>query len=151
MTDCVSWSEARARIAIVEDDPSMVELLAYNLQAAGHLAAVVATGALALERLHEIDPDLIILDWELPGLSGMEILRQIRRNIHTRDLPVIILTGRSGRDDRSRAMATGADAFVTKPFALSDLLRQISALLAPSGPSRQDRTMAATPPDVGAT
>lgn len=151
MTDCVRWTEASARIAIVEDDPSMAELLAYNLQAAGHLAAVVATGASAIERLHEIDPDLIILDWELPGLSGMEILRQIRRNMQAHNLPVIILTGRNGRDDRSRAMATGADAFVTKPFALSDLLRQITALLSSGGPPRQGGTVAAAPNDFGAT
>jgi len=108
----------------------MALLLAYNLEAAGHLVSVIASGTGAVEHLVAAEPELVVLDWELPGLSGIEVLRQIRQRLSPRRVPVIMLTGRNGSDDRTRALGTGADIFLSKPFAMTELMRDIAALLA---------------------
>jgi CheY-like chemotaxis protein len=119
----------RCRIAVVDDDRNIVLLLAYNLQSAGHEVSVIVSGNSAVDELARANPDLVILDWELPGLSGIEVLRQLRERLAPRRIPVIMLTGRSDRDDKRRAIGTGADIFLSKPFAISELMHHVDALL----------------------
>lgn len=119
----------RSRIAVVDDDRNIAVLLAYNLEAVGYHVTVIGSGEGAEHALACAEPDLVILDWELPGLSGIEVLRRLRRCLGLRHVPVIMLTGRSDRDDRIRAFDLGADVFMSKPFALRELMLRIHALL----------------------
>lgn len=119
----------RSRIAVVDDDRNIALLLAYNLESRGHDVSLIVSGDRAVGELAGAVPDLVILDWELPGLSGIEVLRLLRKDMAPRSVPVIMLTGRSDRDDRSRALAMGADIFISKPFAVSELMQHVEALL----------------------
>lgn len=125
-----------AKILVVEDEAALVVLLRYNLQAEGHAVSVATTGEEAKLLLAEEHPDLVILDWMLPGLSGIEICRQIRARPDTRDLPVIMLTARGEEGDRIRGLATGADDYVVKPFSVAELMARVKAILRRSVPER---------------
>jgi two-component system phosphate regulon response regulator PhoB len=125
-----------AKILIVEDEESLVTLLTYNLQAEGYSVVHTASGTDALMVLQEERPDLIILDWMLPGLAGIEICRQIRARPETRALPIIMLTARGEEGDRIRGLQTGADDYVVKPFSVSELLARVTALLRRASPER---------------
>ncbi len=105
----------------------MALLLAYNLETGGHIVSIVESGA--VDDIERTRPHVMILDWELPGLSGIEVLRQLRRRMAPDYVPVVMLTGRNGRDDRQRALATGADVFLSKPFAMTELMRHVATLL----------------------
>lgn len=118
------------RIVVVEDDKDMAELLAYNLAAARYVVDVIESGTTALDRLCKTPPDLIVLDWGLPTLSGIELLRLMRKRMQPLHIPVIMLTGRTERLDRLRALDTGADDFISKPFAMKSLMEKIADLLA---------------------
>jgi len=120
---------ATRRILVVEDEDALGVLLDYNLQAAGFEPVIVRDGDEALLRLREEPFDLAILDWMLPGTSGIEICRRIRAMPETRALPVIMLTARGEEEDRVRGLDTGADDYVTKPFSVSELLARIRAIL----------------------
>lgn len=120
------------RIALVEDDESLALLVSYNLEAAGYTVAWIADGVGAARRLAAEVPDLVLLDWGLPGVSGIELLRQLRRNAATSELPVLMLTGRTEPGDRQHAIALGADGYLTKPFAIGELMARLEALLAKS-------------------
>jgi two-component system, OmpR family, phosphate regulon response regulator PhoB len=124
-----SQGKAAPRIALIEDDESLALMLRYNLDAIGYAVEWTAHGTAALTRLLDDPPDLVVLDWVLPGLSGIEILRQIRLNTHTRALPVVMLTARTDREDRLRALQLGVDAFVAKPFAVGDVISRLQRLL----------------------
>jgi len=121
------------RILVVEDEDALCTLLEYNLEAADFTPVIVRDGDEALLRLREDTFDLAILDWMLPGTSGIEICRQIRAMPDTRTLPVIMLTARGEEDDRVRGLDTGADDYVTKPFSVSELLARIRANLRRGG------------------
>jgi len=121
------------RILVVEDEDALCTLLEYNLEAADFTPVIVRDGDEALLRLREETFDLAILDWMLPGTSGIEICRQIRAMPDTRTLPVIMLTARGEEDDRVRGLDTGADDYVTKPFSISELLARIRAILRRGG------------------
>jgi len=124
------WTRAgHSRISVVEDDRSMALLLAYNLEAAGHVVSISASGIDALDDVERTRPQLMIVDWELPGLSGIEVLRQIRRRLAPDYVPVVMLTGRKGFHDRKRAIDTGADVFLSKPFSMSELMHHVTTLL----------------------
>jgi two-component system phosphate regulon response regulator PhoB len=125
-----------AKILIVEDEDSLVELLSYNLQSAGYAVVHTASGTDAMMVVNEERPDLLILDWMLPGLAGIEICRQIRARPETKALPVIILTARGEENDRIRGLQTGADDYVVKPFSVSELVARIHALLRRVAPER---------------
>jgi len=118
-----------ARILIVEDEESLVLLLRYNLEAEGYTVETVVRGDEAAIRLQETVPDLVVLDWMLPGLSGIELCRRIRARDETRDLPVIMLTARGEESERIRGLSTGADDYVVKPFSVPELIARIRALL----------------------
>jgi two-component system, OmpR family, phosphate regulon response regulator PhoB len=111
-------------------------LLEYNLKASGCDVQLMRRGDEAETCLNEQMPDLLILDWMLPGLSGVELLRRLRRKASTRDLPIIVLTARTDESDIIRALETGADDFVRKPFSVRELLARVEALLRRRAPSR---------------
>jgi two-component system, OmpR family, phosphate regulon response regulator PhoB len=117
------------RILIVEDEEPLLELLRYNMERAGYAVEAVSNGDHAKIRLKEIVPDLLVLDWMLPGLSGIELCRGLRQSGPTRNLPIIMLTARGEETDRVRAFETGADDYVVKPFSVNELMARIAALL----------------------
>ncbi len=126
-------SMAKPTILVVEDEAPLVTLLRYNLEKQGFRVEEATDGQEALLRVSESRPDLILLDWMLPSLSGIEVCRQIRRRPATRDLPIIMVTARVEDQDAVRALDTGADDYITKPFALDALMARIRALLRRSG------------------
>jgi two-component system phosphate regulon response regulator PhoB len=122
-------------ILIVEDEEPLTLLLRYNLEAEGYSVDSVARGDDADIRLREHVPDLVLLDWMLPGLSGIELCRRIRSRRETERLPVIMLTARGEEGDRVRGLATGADDYIVKPFSVPELLARVRALLRRAKPA----------------
>ena len=125
-----------AKVMVVEDEEALSELLRYNLQAEGYEVEVIDRGDDAELRLRETVPDLLLLDWMLPGLSGIELCRRIRQRSETESLPVIMLTARSEESERVRGLSTGADDFVVKPFSVPELMARIKATLRRSNPNK---------------
>jgi two-component system phosphate regulon response regulator PhoB len=123
------------RVLIVEDEEPLTLLLRYNLEAEGYEVDSVARGDDADIRLREQLPDLVVLDWMLPGLSGIELCRRIRARRETERLPVIMLTARGEEGDRIRGLATGADDYIVKPFSVPELLARVRALLRRAKPA----------------
>jgi len=118
-----------ARVLVVEDEEALSQLLSYNLGKEGFDVTVSGDGEAALLALEEDAPDLVLLDWMLPLVSGVEICRRIRARSETRDLPVIMLTARGEEEDRIRGLDLGADDYVTKPFSMSELVARMRAVL----------------------
>lgn len=118
-----------SRILIVEDDPSLVELLRYNLETEGFDVCVARDGDGGMEAINAEDPDLVVLDWMLPNMSGIEICRQMRQRTATRSTPVIMLTAKGEESDRVRGLETGADDYIVKPFSPAELTARIKAVL----------------------
>jgi two-component system, OmpR family, phosphate regulon response regulator PhoB len=116
-------------ILIVEDEDCLLEVLRYNFEKAGYLVESISNGDRADARLKEAAPDLVLLDWVLPGLSGIELCRRLRRAPVTKTLPVIMLTARSDEMDKVCGLEMGADDYVTKPFSVNELLARAAALL----------------------
>lgn len=116
-------------VLVVEDEPAVVTMLRYNLEKQGYRVDEAGDGAEALTRVAESKPDLVLLDWMLPTLSGIEVCRQLRRNPNTATLPVIMLTARADDQDAVRGLNTGADDYITKPFSIEALIARIRALL----------------------
>ncbi|CAH1652930.1 MAG: phosphate regulon transcriptional regulator PhoB [Chelatococcus sp.] len=124
------------RILIVEDEEPLTLLLRYNLEAEGYTVDSVARGDEAEIRLREAVPDLVLLDWMLPGLSGIELCRRIRAREETERLPIIMLTARGEETERVRGLATGADDYIVKPFSVPELLARVRALLRRAKPGQ---------------
>ncbi len=118
-----------ARILIAEDEEPLMLLLRYNLEAEGYRVDGAARGDEAELKLRETTPDLLLLDWMLPGLSGIELCRRLRARRETERLPVIMLTARGEEADRVRGLATGADDYIVKPFSVPELQARVRALL----------------------
>jgi two-component system, OmpR family, phosphate regulon response regulator PhoB len=131
------------RILVVEDEESLTLLLRYNLEVAGYAVESVRRGDDAELRLAEQMPDLVLLDWMLPGLSGVELCRRIRARKETERLPVIMLTARGEEADRVRGLATGADDYVVKPFSVPELVARVGALLRRTNPAHVASLLAA--------
>jgi len=130
----------RPSILLVEDEPSIVELLSYNLKREGFEVRETGDGEEALLMIRERPPDLVILDWMLPSVSGLEVCRQLRRDPNLQQLPIIMLTARAEEDDRVRALDSGADDYVTKPFSPSEVIARVRAVLRRTRPAlSQDR------------
>jgi two-component system phosphate regulon response regulator PhoB len=123
-------------LLIVEDEEALTLLLRYNLEAAGYEVETIARGDDAETRLKERVPDLVILDWMLPGLSGIELCRRLRARPDTRQLPIIMLTARGEESERVRGFETGADDYIVKPFSVPELLARVGALLRRASPQR---------------
>jgi len=121
-------------ILVVEDEAALMALLRYNLERQGFIVEEATDGQEALLRIAEAKPDLVLLDWMLPAMSGIEVCRQIRRRPATRDLPVIMVTARTEDQDAVRALDTGADDYIAKPFAVEALMARIRALLRRASP-----------------
>jgi two-component system phosphate regulon response regulator PhoB len=124
------------RILVVEDEAALSLLLSYNLEADGFVVERVERGDEAELRLVESPPDLVILDWMLPGVSGLEICRRMRAREATRTLPVIMLTARGDESERVRGLTIGADDYIVKPFSVPELMARVRALLRRSRPDR---------------
>ncbi|MFK7792359.1 MAG: phosphate regulon transcriptional regulator PhoB [Devosiaceae bacterium] len=129
-------------ILVVEDEAALVELLKYNLEAQGYAVDVAMRGDDAETRLQERSFDLILLDWMLPGISGIELCRRLRSRAQTSSIPIIMLTARGEEDERVRGLSTGADDYVVKPFSIPELSARIKALLRRSSPELISTTLA---------
>ena len=125
----------KPHVLVVEDEPALVTLLRYNLEREGFRVSSASDGEEALSLLAEATPDIVILDWMLPHVSGLEVCRQIRRKAATSELPVIMLTARGEETDRVRGLEGGADDYITKPFSPSELLARIRAVLRRAQPA----------------
>src|ERR1700750_1882452 len=125
-----------ARILVVEDEEALTTLLRYNLDAEGYDVETVARGDDADTRLKERVPDLIVLDWMLPGLSGMDLRPRLPARPKTKQLPIIMLTARGEESERVRGLATGADDYIVKPFSVPELVARVRALLRRASPER---------------
>ena len=123
-------------VLVVEDEQALGLLLTYNLEAEGFSVERVERGDEAELRLAETPPDLIILDWMLPGVSGLEICRRLRARESTRTIPVIMLTARGEESERVRGLSLGADDYVVKPFSVPELMARVHSLLRRSRPER---------------
>src|SRR3954463_11516077 len=126
-------SLAKPLVLVVEDEASLLTMLRYNLEKQGFRVEEAADGQEALTRIAEQQPDLVLLDWLLPVMSGIEVCREIRRRPATRDLPVIMVTARRDDRDAVRGLNTGADDYITKPFSMETLLARMRAVLRRSG------------------
>jgi len=120
-------------VLVVEDEAALATMLRYNLEKQGFRVEEAVDGQEALVRLSENVPDIVLLDWMLPAMSGIEVCRQIRRRAATRDLPVIMVTARAEDGDAVRGLNTGADDYITKPFSMDALLARMRALLRRAG------------------
>lgn len=123
-----------AHILIVEDDPALAELLRYNLEGAGFSALVEADGDDAINAIREREPDVLVLDWMIPSLSGIDVCRRVRAMPERRDLPIIMLTARSEETDKVLGLEAGADDYMVKPFSPKELIARIRAILRRSRP-----------------
>jgi two-component system phosphate regulon response regulator PhoB len=117
------------RVLVVEDEPSIAELIAVNLRHNGFAPTVVYDGSAAQREVDAVLPDLILLDWMLPGESGASLARQWRKNDRTKSVPIIMLTARSDESDKIQGLDAGADDYITKPFSTQEMLARIRALM----------------------
>jgi two-component system phosphate regulon response regulator PhoB len=117
------------QVLVVEDEDALSALLHYNLDKEGYAVTIAGDGEEALVLIDERAPDLIVLDWMLPKVSGVEVCRRLRARPETRNLPIIMLTARGEESDRIRGLDTGADDYVVKPFSMSELAARIRAVL----------------------
>lgn len=122
-------------ILLVEDEEALVTLLRYNLEREGFRVAQAADGEEALVLAKEETPDLIVLDWMLPLMSGIEVCRQLRRSPDTRETPIIMLTARREETDKIRGLDSGADDYITKPFSPTELIARVRAVLRRAQPN----------------
>jgi two-component system phosphate regulon response regulator PhoB len=125
----------RASVLLVEDEPAQREVLAYNLAAEGYRVRTAADGEEARVQIAEDAPDLIILDWMMPNLSGIELCRRLKLRPETRAIPIILLSARAEEVDRVRGLETGADDYVVKPYSVVELMARVRANLRRSRPS----------------
>jgi two-component system, OmpR family, phosphate regulon response regulator PhoB len=129
-------TEMSPRVLVVEDDAAIAELMRYNLVAEGLRPTIALTGEEAEMQVAEDNFDLIVLDWMLPGLSGIELCRRLRRREGTRSVPILMLTARGEEGDKVRGLSTGADDYVVKPFSVPEMMARVKALLRRASPER---------------
>ncbi|MGJ8531990.1 MAG: phosphate regulon transcriptional regulator PhoB [Alphaproteobacteria bacterium] len=134
---------AAPHILVVEDEEALSLLLRYNLESEGYQVDVSERGDDAELKLRETVPDLLLLDWMLPGLSGIELCRRVRARDETRNLPVIMLTARGEETERIRGLSTGADDYVVKPFSVPELMARVKAMLRRAKPQVVSRLLQA--------
>lgn len=132
-----------SNILIVEDEPAIAELLAVNLRHAGHCPIVAASAEDALRLIRDVLPDVMLVDWMLPGMSGVALVRELRQGTRTRGIPMILLTARSEETDTIAGLDAGADDYITKPFSPKELLARIRAVLRRRSPQLTDEPVRA--------
>ncbi|WP_417248802.1 phosphate regulon transcriptional regulator PhoB [Celeribacter sp.] len=120
---------AAPRVLVVEDEPAQREVLSYNLEAEGFAVSRAEDGDEALLCVDEDQPDIIVLDWMLPGVSGIEICRRLKMRAETRNIPIIMLSARSEEVDRVRGLETGADDYIVKPYSVLELMARVRTQL----------------------
>jgi two-component system phosphate regulon response regulator PhoB len=127
-----------ATILVVEDEPAIQELISYNLKQAGHQPLKAENAEQAMNLVQNALPDLILLDWMLPGMSGIELARRLRSDKRTKTIPIIMLTARSEEQDKLTGLETGADDYITKPFSPRELNARVKAVLRRRAPQMTD-------------
>lgn len=127
-----------AKILLIEDEDALRDIIAYNLIQAGYDCWALSDGEEVMETIKEMEPDLVVLDWMLPGVSGIELCRRIRARSNLRDLPVIMITARGEEEDKVRGLETGADDYLTKPVSMAELIARIKAVLRRARPTVAD-------------
>ena len=132
-------------VMVIEDEKEIRDLVRYNLERAGFRVATAADGEAGLERVFASRPDAVVLDLMLPGRSGLEILRELRDEPATRDVPVVLLTARGAEMDKLLGFEHGADDYITKPFSTRELVARLQALLRRARPERGEATVEAGP------
>jgi two-component system phosphate regulon response regulator PhoB len=128
-------------VCIVEDEPAQVELLSYNLASEGYNTVVAVSGASALDLVEDTNPDLIVLDWMLPDISGIEVCRLLRSRVESKSIPIIMLTARGEEADRVQGLEIGADDYIVKPYSPKEMMARVRALLRRSHPSLVEETL----------
>ncbi|MBT0956890.1 phosphate regulon transcriptional regulator PhoB [Alphaproteobacteria bacterium KMM 3653] len=131
----MSGAISQPLVLLVEDEPAQREVLAYNLEAEGFRVSATDNGEEALALARDETPDLVVLDWMLPGVSGIEVCRRLKMRNETRALPVIMISARTEEVDRVRGLETGADDYVVKPYSLIELMARVRAQLRRTRPS----------------
>jgi len=137
-----------ATVLIIEDEPAQAEILAFNLQADGFEPQTAATGEDGMLLAESVQPDLILLDWMLPDVSGVDVCRKLKAQIETRDIPIIMVTARGSEDDAVRGLSVGADDYIVKPYSTRELMARIRANLRQSGSTREMLTYAGIEMDL---
>ncbi len=132
-----------SNILIVEDEPAIAELLAVNLRHAGHCPIVAGSAEDALRLIRDILPDVMLIDWMLPGMSGLALARELRQGARTKSIPIILLTARSEEADTIAGLDAGADDYITKPFSPKELMARIRAVLRRRAPQLTDEPVRA--------
>ncbi|MEO7655154.1 MAG: phosphate regulon transcriptional regulator PhoB [Sphingomicrobium sp.] len=117
------------RLLLVEDDRALADLVTFHFERAGYAVTRTGDGEEALILVDEVKPDVILLDWMIEGISGIEVCRRLRRRPQSANLPILMLTARGEEDDRIRGLETGADDYVTKPFSPKELVARVSAVM----------------------
>ena len=125
----------KTNILIADDEPNQLELMAYNLETSGFRTIKARDGKNALQLIEDHSPDLVILDWMMPAMSGIDLCRTLRSRSETKQLPIIILSARSDDSDKSLGLDTGADDYISKPFSPKELISRVNALLRRSRPA----------------
>ena len=123
------------KIFIIEDEPSIIQLVQHNLEKNGFLVSSSLNGNDGLKELKKFQPDLLLLDWMLPDLSGIEICKNIRKDNSFKNLPVIMLTAKGEEEDKIKGLDSGVDDYLTKPFSFNELMARIKAVLRRSNPN----------------
>ena len=119
----------KTSVLIIEDEPNQAELIRYNLESEGYRVAIACDGEDGLIQAMETIPDIILLDWMIPKVSGIEVCRQLRKIKSTNEIPIILLTARSEESDKVRGLDIGADDYITKPYSIKELLARVRAAL----------------------
>jgi two-component system phosphate regulon response regulator PhoB len=127
-----------ATILVVEDEPAIQELISYSLRQAKHTVSSTKNAEEAMKIINDTLPDLVLLDWMLPGMSGADFARMLRRATRTKDIPIIMLTARADESDKVIGLESGADDYITKPFSPRELLARIKAVLRRRAPEAAD-------------
>ena len=128
-------SPEQVRVLVVEDEASQRAVLKYNLEAQGYLVELAENGTSGLAAVETFGPDLVVLDWMLPGLSGIDLCHRLKSGATTRNIPVIMLSAKGEEDDRVEGLETGADDYVTKPYSVAELMARIRTQLRRARPS----------------
>ncbi len=130
-----------AKILLVEDEPAIQELLAFNVRQCGYQAVQAENAEAALAQVNRELPDLILLDWMLPGMSGIDLAKRWRADARTRNIPIIMLTARTEEHDKVAGLESGADDYITKPFSPRELMARIRAVLRRRAPEMSEETV----------
>ncbi|MBM9594245.1 phosphate regulon transcriptional regulator PhoB [Roseitranquillus sediminis] len=128
-------SAQQPRVLVVEDEPAQQEILSYNLEAEGFAVSRASTGDEALLLVEEVGPDIVLLDWMLPGVSGIEVCRRLRMRSESRAIPIIMMSAKSEEVDRVRGLETGADDYVVKPYSVVELMARVRSQLRRTRPA----------------